>query len=52
MAIKNIERFEDNMMLYKIQQFAKKAESKKPKNKGLLLNVDLELEDQRILWFR
>ena len=52
MVNKNIERLEDNMMLYKIQQFAKKAESKKPKNKGFLLNADLELEDHRILWFR
>ena len=37
---------------YRIDELAKNAESKKQKNKGLDLKVNLELDDQRTLWFR
>ena len=49
---KNKEILDSVKIEYRIDELAKNAESKKQKNKGLYLKVNLELEDQRILWFR
>tara|TARA_Y100000741_G_C18234925_1_gene551282 strand:- start:60 stop:320 length:261 start_codon:yes stop_codon:yes gene_type:complete len=49
---KNKEISDSAKIEYRIDELAKNAESKKQKNKGLYLKVNLELEDQRILWFR
>jgi len=50
--IKNKERLDSVIIENKTDEFAKNADSKKPKNIGLDCKVDFELEDQRILWFR
>ena len=50
--IKNKERLDRLIIEYKTDEFAKNADSKNPKNKGLDLKVDFEFEDQRILWLR
>ena len=50
--IKNKERLDSVIIEYRTEEFAKNADNKNPKNKGLDWRVDFELEDQRILWFR
>ena len=50
--IKNKERLDRLIIKYRTDEFAKNADSKNQKNKGLDLKVDFELEDQRILWLR
>ena len=49
---KNKEISDSAKIEYRIDELAKNAESKKQKNKGLGLKVNLELDDQRTLWFR
>ena len=47
--IKNKETLDRVIIEYKTDEFAKNADSKKPKKIGLNRNVYFELEDQRIL---